>query len=157
MNSKAYKLFGAALYWAEGSKTSHFSITNSDPYLILFMVKWFKKVFQVEPDQLRASLNIYSQQNERELKKFWSDLTEIPVKNFGRSYVKPPNKGYKKNNLYFGTIRVLVPKGTDMRHRTFGWIQGALQPIQQHIELTQKRWISLTNTNRPPVNLPPVA
>jgi len=148
-----YQLFGAALYWAEGSKTKHFSVCNSDPHFILFMVNWFERVFEISPKLLKVHLNIYPQQDEQEIKKFWSDLTGIPLENFGKSFVKPPNKGYKRNNLYYGTMKVRVPRGTDMRHKTFGWIKAALSDIDSRVRLTQKEWKSLREVSRP-VNLP---
>jgi hypothetical protein len=152
LSEEAYKLFGVALYWAEGSKQKNFEITNSDPHLILFMIRWFKNIFGVYPRDLRPRLNIYSQQDEAELKKFWSDLTGIPIKNFGKSYIKPPNKGYKKNNLYYGTIKVYVAKGTDMKHKVFGWVQAVIQDVEPEVKVVQKKWESLTNVCRP-VNL----
>ncbi len=148
-----FQLIGAALYWAEGSKTNGFEVTNSDPYFILFMVKWFERVFGVSSNNLKIHLNIYSQQNEQEIKQFWSQLTGIPLKNFGKSYIKPPNKGFKKNNLYYGTIKIRVPKGTDMRHKTFGWIKAVLKEVNSQVDLTQKEWKSLRKVPRP-VNLP---
>jgi hypothetical protein len=69
------------------------------------MVRWLKRVFGISPNFLKAWLNIYPQQNELELKQFWSQLTGIPLENFGKSYIKPPNKNYKKNTLYYGTIK----------------------------------------------------
>ena len=150
---ESYRLFGAALYWAEGNKTNSFGITNSDPYLILFMVKWFEKIFEVRPNTLRAWLNIYPQQNDLEIKKFWSQLTGIPVENFGKSFVKPLNKNYKKNTLYYGTVKIKVPRGTDMRHRLFGWTKAVLHDISAKTELTQREWKKLTEVSRA-VNLP---
>ena len=140
---ESYRLFGAALYWAEGSKKSELRITNSDPYLILFMVKWFEKILNVPPSTLKMYLNIYPQQNESDIKKFWSQLTGVPLKNFGKSFVKPLNKNYKKNTLYYGTIQVRVPKGTDMRHRIFGWTKAVLHDISKKTELTQQEWKKL--------------
>lgn len=154
LSLETLRLFGAAIYWAEGSKTINFAITNSDPYLITFMVGWFKLMFNVEPQQLKANLNIYPQQDEMALKKFWSNLTGVPITNFGKSFIKPPNKGYKKNNLYYGTIKIYVPKGTDSRHRTFGWVQAALHEIIPNVESTQRRWIKLTEVSRA-VNIRP--
>jgi len=148
-----YRLLGAALYWAEGSKTKNFEITNSDPEFILFMVKWFEKIFSVLPNQLKVNLNIYSQQNDQELKSFWSQLTGIPLENFGKSFINPVNKGYKKNNLYYGTVRIYVSKGTNFRHRVYGWIKAALKDIVPQIELVRKEWKSLKETPRP-INLP---
>jgi len=148
----AYKLFGAALYWGEGTKGQGFEITNSDPHCILFMVRWFEKIFQISPEVLRAHLNIYPQQNESEIRRFWSHLTGIPLRNFGKTFIKPVSKNYKKNILYFGTIKVRVPKGTDMRHRTFGWVRAILRDIDPKVQLAQSKWASLTKTPRP-VNL----
>ena len=153
LSFEAYRLFGAALYWAEGKKTKHFTITNSDPCFILFMVRWFKRIFEVTPQNLKARLNIYPQQNESQLKQFWSQLTSIPLENFGKSFVKPINKGYKKNNLYYGTIEVRVSKGTNMRHKVFGWIKAVLKDIDPQTELIQREWKSLKEVPRP-VNIP---
>jgi len=149
LSFEAYKLFGAALYWAEGKKTKHFAITNSDPHLILFMVRWFEDIFGIHPQELKAGLNIYSQQDEDDLKQFWSGLTNIPIENFNKSFTKPANKGFKKNNLYYGTIEIRVLKGTDMRHRVFGWVKAALKGVSPKIELAQKEWKSLREVPRP--------
>ncbi len=153
LSSETYRFLGAALYWAEGSKTKNFAITNSDPVLIVFMTHWFKKMFDVPPSTLKAHLNIYSQQNEAEVKKFWSDITGIPIENFGKSFIKPANKGFKKNNLYYGTIKVYVPKGTDMRYKTLAWIHAALQDLVPTIESTMLRWSHLKTIKRPSVNI----
>lgn len=157
LSEETFRFFGAALYWAEGTKSKSFEITNSDPALIAFMVKWFKHMFDISPQKLKARLNIYPQQNERHIKHFWSRLTEIPLGNFGKSFIKPINKGYKKNNLYYGTIKITVAKGTDMRYRTFGWVQGALQDVIPHIESVQQKWSFLKKNDRPAVNVPPIA
>ena len=67
--------------------------------------------------------------------------------------MKSPNKGYKENNLYFGTIKIYVSRGTDMRHKVFGWIKTVLKNIDPQIELAQREWKSLKEVPRP-VNLP---
>jgi len=146
--SETYKILGAALYWAEGSKTNGLKITNSDPHLILFMVKWFEKIFSVPPKELKAWLNIYPQQNDLEVKQFWSQLTGIPIERFGKSFVKPLSKNYKKNNLYYGTISVRVPKGTDARYKIFGWIKTIMKDINYKANIVQKRWEKLTEVSR---------
>lgn len=145
---ETYKILGAALYWAEGSKSNGLKITNSDPHLILFMVRWFEKVFQISPKNLKAWLNIYPQQNDLEIKQFWSRLTGIPLERFGKSFIKPLNKNYKKNNLYYGTISIKVPKGTDMRYRIFGWIKKIMKDISSEAEIVQKEWHKLTEVSR---------
>lgn len=153
LSEEAFILFGTALYWAEGRKSGDFEITNSDPNLIIFIVKWFNKVFGIFPDRLSARLNIYPQQNDLEIKKFWADLTGIPLINFGKSYVKPLNKNYKKNNLYYGTIKIRVQKGTDMKYRVYGWIKAVLKEFNEKLNITERKWTSLKETPRP-ANLP---
>ena len=153
LSSDTFKLIGAALYWAEGSKTKIFSMTNSDPVMILFFVKWIERYFSIKPSSLKSRLNFYEQQNEDHLKRFWSDLTGIPLENFTKSYIKRQGKNFKKNNLYYGTIRVTIPRGTNMRYRTFGWIESALQDILNDTDEVTRKWEYLKNTERP-VNLP---
>ena len=152
LSLESLRLMGAALYWAEGSKTGMLQFTNSDPHLILFFVRWVDLMFQLKAHTLKGRLNIYPQQNEKAIKKFWSELTGIPLEHFGKSYVKPLSKNYKKNNLYYGTMRVEVPKSVNLKHRTFGWVQTALSSIAGEAAKTQKRWQSLTEVVRP-VNL----
>lgn len=152
LSPETFQLMGAALYWAEGSKTKNFEFTNSDPYMVLFFIKWIDSTFGIKAKDLKAYLNIYPQQNDLQIKNFWSDLTGISTENFGKSFVKPLSKNYKKNNLYYGTIKITVPKGTDMRHRVFGWIQATLSPFNNQVEFNEKKWQSLKEVKRP-VNL----
>ena len=143
---------GTALYWAEGSKGKTFEITNSDPYLILFMVRWVNSIFKVPAKDLKARLNIYPQQNDLTIKRFWSDLTGVPLNNFGKTYVKPLSKGYKKNNLYYGTIKIYVPKSTDRKYMVFGWINKILKDMDPRVKFVERKWESFTKISRP-VNL----
>lgn len=152
LSIESFRLMGAALYWAEGSKTGMLQFTNSDPHLILFFVRWVHAMFQLPAHKLKGRMNIYPQQDEQKLKQFWSELTGISVERFGKSFVKPLSKNYKKNNLYYGTMRVEVPKSVDLKHRTFGWVQAALQNVAGDVARTQKRWKNLTEVARP-VNL----
>lgn len=152
LEKQTFVLMGAALYWAGGTKKGQFEITNSDPLLILFMVKWIEEIFKVAPVDLRTKLNMYSQQDEIMLQQFWSDLCGIPVENFGKSYTKPISKNYKKNNLYYGTIKIIIPRSTDMKYMTFGWIEAALVPYQKVTKNIQRKWQKLEAIERP-VNL----
>ncbi len=153
ISKEAFQLFGAALYWAEGSKGSNFEITNSDPWMIVFMVNWLQQMFRVDPKTLRPRLNLYAQQDESNIKAFWAEVTGIPIQNFGKSYIKPSGKGYKKNNLYYGTIKIYVPRGVDMKHRIFGWVKSVLQEFENKVPLVERKWIGLRKTIRP-ANLP---
>jgi len=147
-----YRLFGAALYWAEGSKGRMFQMTNSDPNLILFWVRWLKKIYKIPANKLKARLNIYPQQNESHIKSFWSELLGIPLQNFGKSYIKPLSTNYKTNNLYYGTIRIEVSKSTNLRYQVYGWTQVVLRNIVPKVRFIERRWEKLKAVAKP-VNL----
>ncbi len=143
IDSETYRLLGAMIYWGEGDKTQHFGIANSDPFLIKFMIKWLEDILGIMPNRIKAYLNIHSQQNDIEIKKFWSELTEIPIQNFGKTFIKPTNKNFKKNNLYYGTIRIIISKGTDLRYRVMGWISALLASQNLEVEKIQNKWHKL--------------
>lgn len=150
LSIEVLRMMGAMLYWAEGRKMKGtMELTNSDPLLILFFVKWLDKIFKISSKDLKMRLNIYPQQQERKIKRFWSDLTGVPLSNFGKSFVKPPNKFFKKNNLYYGTARIEVPKSVDKKHKIHGWIQKALEDIHPEIGLIERKWASLKEVKRP--------
>lgn len=99
-------LSGLMIYWAEGTKQKGAAITNSDPRLIKFMVNWFWIHFNISPQQLSAHLHLHTGQDENEIKKYWTKLTGIPLDNFQKSFIKKEGTGYKKNKLYYGTIKI---------------------------------------------------
>jgi hypothetical protein len=109
------------LYWAEGSKGGGVEITNSDPKLIKFMVRWLKEVCGVTSERLSARLNIHANQNDKKVKKYWSKITNIPLSQFSKSYLKPEGTGHRKNILHNGVIRVKFGN-EDLRHRIMTWI-----------------------------------
>ena len=82
-------------------------------------------------------------------------MTGIPIKNFGKSYIKPLSKGYRKNNLYYGTIRIEVPKSANKVHMVFGWTRGMLKKTGTDVEMIQQKWQHLTKMKRP-INLVPL-
>ena len=116
-----FKVAGLMLYWAEGNKTQHVGVCNSDFSLIQFMMDWFRKVCKVPEYKFKAYLNIHSGQDERKVKKFWSKITKIPISQFGKTYIKPEGVGFKKNILYNGTIRVVICN-KDLLYRILAWI-----------------------------------
>ncbi len=122
------KIVGTMLYWAEGNKTQGqgVEITNSDPELIKLMIKWAREVFSISPEKLRARLNIHIGQNDKEIKRYWSKVTGIPLKNFGKSYIKQEGTGHRKNILQNGVIRIKVGN-EDQRYEVMAWIKALYQ------------------------------
>lgn len=141
LSEETLRMFGVALYWGEGSKRKMLEITNSDPYLILFFIHWLNKIFGIRSINLKARLNIHQEQSEIEIKKFWSELTGIPLKNFGKTYIKPISGGYKSNKLYFGTLRLEVPKSVNIRYTILGWLTGLMKNFSKvNVEALKTKW-----------------
>ncbi len=123
MNRNEFKLAGLMLYWAEGAKSRYIDITNSDPLLIKFMITWLRNICRVPEERFRVSLHLHSGQNEKQIKKYWSKITNIPICQFNKSYIKKEGSGYRKNILYNGTIKIRVCD-SNLLHRVLGWIEG---------------------------------
>jgi len=117
-----FKIAGIMLYWGEGFKTQYVGISNSDPQLIKFMMRWFREICRVPDDKFRAQVHIHSGQNELEIKKFWSKITGIPLLKFQKTYVKEEGTGHRKNVLYHGTLRVIICDSY-LLQRILGWIE----------------------------------
>jgi hypothetical protein len=101
---------GFYLYWGEGTKTAEYSIalTNTDPAVIKCFIVWLEKL-GISPHILKIKLHIYSDQNEKDVKKFWSTVTGIPPENYYQSYVKTSTKKGKtyKGMFSHGTSSVM--------------------------------------------------
>lgn len=120
---------GLMLYWAEGCKQKKTSIANSDPRIIRFMISWFRDFFSIQIDQFTVHLHLHSGQNEKNMKKYWSHITGIPMRNFIKSFVKLEGSGYRKNTLYNGTVglRVKCDGSTYLLYTILGCIAGYLE------------------------------
>lgn len=89
------KTYCALLYWCEGTKNKgnkYVKFTNSDPLLVKTFITIFRKSFSLDENKFRALVHIHEYHNEREIKKFWSKTTNIPLKLFHRSYLKVNTK-----------------------------------------------------------------
>lgn len=95
----------ALLYWAEGSKTEGLvSFTNSDPKMIATFLDLFRKSFVgIDESKFRCLIHIHEYHDDKEIKKYWSLITDIPVSQFYRSYLKP-HTGHRKKVNYQGTL-----------------------------------------------------
>lgn len=120
---------GIALYWAEGSKKKReFFICNSDPEMILFMIKWMKKFFGIQTSRLKAIVGINDIHRDRDsiVKKYWSEKTGIPLSQFRKTSFKKVrnNKIYENFENHFGTLGVYVLKGSEFYYKMLGLITG---------------------------------
>jgi predicted transcriptional regulator len=115
---------GIALYWAEGSKsesTNRFVFVNSDPKMILVMVKWLKEIMKIENGDFmpRISINKIHRPRIDSILKFWANLLGLHIDSFGKPvFIEIDNKKvYSNHDSYHGIIRLSIRNGSAHRHR----------------------------------------
>lgn len=82
-------LAGFYLYWGEGTKTAEYTIsfTNSDPAMVRCFLEWMS-LLDGSCDKYKIKLHLYRDQDEDQLKIFWSRVTGIPLEHFYKTYIK---------------------------------------------------------------------
>ncbi len=122
---------GVALYWAEGYTyvgDGQVGFTNSDPKIIIFILRWFKEICQVADDDfcLQIRINQTHKKRIKEIEKYWSLLAKIPLSQFNKTILIKTKlkKFYPNHNTYYGTLRIRVRRGTKLRRKISGWIEG---------------------------------
>lgn len=128
--SERDKLFlGLGLYWGEGYKhgNEEFGITNSDPKMVSFAVHWLKACYGIDKEELtlRISVNEVHKNRVAEIEQYWQKVIGVDSRQFTKtSLIKSEvRKVYSNNSLHFGTIRVKVRRGTNLRRRIMGSIE----------------------------------
>lgn len=124
-------LIGIALYWAEGSKgvrSERFVFVNSDPKMILIMIRWLRECMNVNSENIvcRVGINEAHQTRIVDVERYWSDITGIPLTQFKRaSFKKVVNKKIYENFYeHYGTLDLLVRKCTKLFYEILGCIDG---------------------------------
>lgn len=122
-------ILGLSLYWGEGYKKGNdeFGFTNSDPVIIKTIIKWLNEIYLIDNKEfiLRVSINKIHKKREQEIIKYWSKNTNTKIKQFTKtSFIKSEAKKiYKDNKTYYGTLRIKVRNGANLRRRVMGSIE----------------------------------
>lgn len=120
-------LSGLMLYWAEGTKRGEqVNFSNSDPRMIKFMMLWFRKICTVPEEKFRIKLYIHNLHCRKDMEKYWSKLTNIPLNQFQKNQIKPTSLKHRKRPLYNGTCAIRIGS-TDLFRKIEGWRLGALE------------------------------
>lgn len=118
-------LVGAALYWGEGGKTrtGMARISNSDPGIIRFMMRFFREICKVPSKKFRGHVHTFSHLNSKKAERYWSAISGIPTSQFYKTYAKPSiaSKG-KLDTLPYGTFQIYVCD-TNIFLTIKGWIE----------------------------------
>lgn len=129
LNKRELLIAGVALYWAEGSKASgQASFCNSDPTLVNFMIKWFEQCLNVDKSRMAVKVGINQIHRGREevVKKYWSDIVDIPLSQFRKTSFKKVfnKKKYSNFNEHYGTLEIKILKPSLVYYKILGLIYG---------------------------------
>ncbi len=102
-NNIIIELALAILYLGEGfKKNSTTGMGNSDPLILKFFIKTLDKIYGISPNQMTCYLHLRADQSDVEMKKYWSSILNIPIKNFRKSSFDQRTKGIKTYDNYKG-------------------------------------------------------
>ncbi len=132
-------MLGIGLYWGEGTKKhGHIRIINSNPDIIQASICWFKEICKLKDENFSIRIHIYPDSHEKKCLTYWSDVTGISPRNFGKTQIdRRRNKSLKKRGvLPYGTahleIRARNKKefGVELHRRIIGWIEATSKQVQ---------------------------
>ena len=134
LTNREFLIAGAALYWGEGNKNSRLGFINSDPQMIKFMHRWFRRALGVKREEFmpRIFINAIHRPRIRKILKFWSQLLRLPVRQFGNTtFIKRnPKKIYENYDSYYGLLSIGTRNSSELKYRILGLIKAlAVQGI----------------------------
>jgi hypothetical protein len=125
---------GIAMYSSEGAiseNNEEVSFTNSDYRTALFMKKWFNDICGISNDRFGIQIRINKIHKSKiiSVENYWSKIIGIPLNQFSKTILikSKSKKVYPEDNIYYGTIRLKVKQGTQLRRKINGWVEGLLK------------------------------
>lgn len=122
---KDLKNIGIALYLGEGGKTKRgiVRLTNSDADIIKIIMRFFREVCEVPENKFRGHIHTFSKSNMKKSEKYWSNVSNIPINQFYKTYIKKSIAGKnKRNTLPYGTFDVSI-NDTKLFLKILGWME----------------------------------
>lgn len=127
-------ILGVGIYWSEGYTYPgghQVAFTNSDSRMVLLMLRWFEKICCIPKDRISLAVRVNQIHKDRvkEIEKYWSNLTGIPLSQFNKTVLiqSEAKKTYPNRSNYYGTLRMTVRKSTKLRRKLKGWIAGLVK------------------------------
>ncbi len=112
---------GILMYWAEGAKKNgYFQFINSDPAMILLMVKWIEKYLNQDRKTLTYRLFSHKPYAHENLEVFWATHLGVNADSFQKTVYKPTPHTIKKNPDYKGCFRITI-YSIDVLRRVLAW------------------------------------
>ena len=109
---KELKIAGIMLYWTEGAKFNPLTratvvdFVNSNPQMIRLFLTFLRKICGIDEKRLRVLLYCYVNQDIEFLKKYWYKVTEIPLKQFTKPYIRRDFLLEKIGKMKYGLVHI---------------------------------------------------
>jgi hypothetical protein len=107
LSDAAFLAAGVALYAGEGSKREGcVRFANSDAAMVRFFCCWFRRFFTIDEARLRARVYLHQGLDLDAAQAHWSDVSGIPLEQFGKAYRAVPDPSIRRNKHEFGCFYV---------------------------------------------------
>ncbi len=107
LKEQELKIAGIMLYWAEGTlRGNTVDFVNSNAEMVKIFLSFLKQVCGVDEIRLRVYLYGYGSHNIENLKKYWSKITNIPLSQFTKPYVRRGNSNLSNRKLIYGVVHI---------------------------------------------------
>jgi len=100
------KVAALMLYWAEGQTDGFIDLANSNTEMIKIFLKFLREICGVTESKLRVYLYCYANQDVDELMNYWKDVTDIPLEQFQKPYVRYDFNDSKKGKMEHGLAHI---------------------------------------------------
>ncbi|MCX6790859.1 MAG: hypothetical protein NTV62_01540 [Candidatus Gribaldobacteria bacterium] len=114
------KMLLAMIYICEGSRWSvhrGLSFGNTDPEMIKFYIYLLKSCYPeiISHENLHCRIGCRADQNIKELEKFWSKTTGIPLSHFCKTSPDPRTVGKKTKKPDYKGVCSITSRGTEIQ------------------------------------------
>ncbi len=101
------KIAGTMLYWAEGTLNHNtVDFANSNPEMVKLFLRFLRKICGVKEERLRLYLYAYAGQDLEKLKLYWHEVTNVPLSQFTKPYIRKENLNKSSRKLPNGMVHI---------------------------------------------------
>lgn len=127
---------GAALYAGEGSKTDgRIRFANTDHLMVRLFMTFLRRCFTLDPDRFRVRVYLHEGLDLAAAERFWSEVTGIPLSQFGKAYRAKADATIRHNKHIHGCV--YVEYGSARAHREIMGLVAALLSSNGHSGVAQ--------------------
>lgn len=106
-NINVLELALAMLYLGEGSKRNpETALASSDPSILKFFLASLNKIYDIDTQKVRCELYLRADQNQNEIKQFWSKELNMPLECFKQTNIDQRTRGSKTYANYKGVCNI---------------------------------------------------